>query len=59
MTGLFYAAGAQLNVAGNGLTNVIGGQYISKTVALGGNGNFNVNWSGPGTPGIREIYLVE
>jgi hypothetical protein len=59
VSGAFYAAGADLQVTGNGNAQAIGGQYISKTVKLGGNGTFSVNWDPPTIPGIREIYLVE
>jgi hypothetical protein len=38
---------------------VIGAQYISYTLTLGGNGSFNVNWSPENTPGTRDILLVE
>jgi Flp pilus assembly protein TadG len=59
MSGTFYAASADLSVQGNGTNNVIGSQYISYTLTLGGNGAFNVNWSPDTTPGTRDILLVE
>jgi hypothetical protein len=59
ITGTFYAAGALLNVTGNGSQDTIGSQYISDTLSLGGNGTFNVNWDPQLVPGIRQIWLVE
>lgn len=59
MSGTFYAASADLSVQGNGANNVIGAQYISYTLTLGGNGAFNVNWTPDVTPGTRDIMLVE
>lgn len=47
MSGTFYVAGGEINVQGNDSTglNVIGSQYISRTLSIGGNGKFNVNWN--------------
>ena len=59
LTGAFYAAGATLNITGNGTTDVIGAQYISKSLVTGGNGSFSVNWSETDTPGVRQLHLVE
>ncbi len=59
MSGTFYNAGGDLKVTGNGTNDVIGAQYISYTLTLGGNGMFQVNWSPDTTPGSRDILLVE
>ena len=59
LSGCFYAANATLNVTGNGTNDVIGAQYISKDLILGGNGSMNIAWSPGLTPGKREILLVE
>lgn len=59
LTGLFYAAGANLKITGNGSQDVLGSQYISYDLTLGGNGGFNVNWTPNTTPGTRDIWLVE
>ena len=48
-----------LTVSGNGAQDVIGSQYISYDVKLGGNGNFNINWKPDMTARTRSIYLVE
>ena len=59
MTGLFYAASANLKVTGNGGSDVLGSQYISYDLTLGGNGGFAVNWTPNTVPGTRDIWLVE
>ncbi len=59
ISGTFYAPSAELSVTGNGSNDVIGSQYISNTLKLGGNGSFTVDWNPNVIPGIREIYLVE
>src|SRR5215468_6237016 len=45
ITGTFYFAGAQLNVSGNGGVANIGSQYISRDLALSGNGGINIQWT--------------
>lgn len=59
LSGTLYAAGATLTVTGNGTTDVIGAQYISYNLVLGGNGSFSVSWKPNTTPGTRNILLVE
>jgi hypothetical protein len=59
MTGTFYAQHGTLMVAGNGANNVIGSQYISYDVNLGGNGGFTVLWNPQPTARTRLIDLVE
>ncbi len=68
--GTFYAAGAKLNVNGNGGTttgdtgqviqgSTIGSQYISNNLSLGGNGNVHINYFGPAVARVRILTLVE
>lgn len=59
LSGTFYAAKALMSIAGNGESDVIGAQYISYDLELGGNGNGTVSWSPDQTPGIRLYGLVE
>jgi hypothetical protein len=59
ITGTFYAAGALLDVTGNGTQDTIGSQYISLLLKLGGNGTFNVDWDPAVVPGVRQVWLVE
>jgi hypothetical protein len=59
LSGTFYVPGALLKVTGNGANDVIGSQYISNTLKLGGNGNFTVDWNPDVIPGLLEIYVVE
>ena len=59
MSGTFYTAGRTLNVTGNGSNDVIGSQYISYDLTIGGNGSFSVNWNAPQVAKLRIITLVE
>jgi hypothetical protein len=73
--GTFYAAGATLNINGNATggtgyfiddsgnkvlnTSRIGSQYVSQDLALGGNGNVSIKYTGPFAANIRILDLVE
>jgi hypothetical protein len=59
MTGTFYAQHGTLKVTGNGTNNVLGSQYISYDVNLGGNGGFSILWKPQATARTRIINLVE
>lgn len=61
MSGTFYVAGGAINVSGNDSTglNVIGSQYISRTLSVGGNGKFNVSWDADLTGRSRVIGFLE
>jgi len=59
MSGTFYAASANLTVAGNGGNNVIGSQYITDTLKTAGNGGFFVDWSPNSVAPVRLLGLVE
>ncbi len=59
MTGTFYAASANLTVAGNGGNNVIGSQYITDTIKTSGNGSFYVDWQANQSAPERLLGLVE
>jgi hypothetical protein len=59
--GTFYAAGAPIKITGSDAVggDVIGSQYISRTLQTGGNGKYKVDWSPQKTARIRELTLVE
>jgi Flp pilus assembly protein TadG len=59
ITGTFYVAGGMLKITGNGSGNVIGAQYISNWLNLGGNGEIIIDWNASPTARIRQIGLVE
>jgi hypothetical protein len=59
VTGTFYTAGGMLKVTGNGSGNVIGAQYISNLLNLGGNGEVFIDWEASPTARLRQIGLVE
>jgi hypothetical protein len=61
MTGTFYAAGAPIKITGSNSTNgdVIGSQYISDTLQVGGNGSFSVNWDPKQVAPVRQLAIVE
>ena len=56
--GTLYAANATLQVSGQG-TNVIGSQYISRTLSLSGGGNTVIDYDHNLTARQRDIMLVE
>jgi Flp pilus assembly protein TadG len=58
MSGTFYAPDANLTVAGNGSV-IVGGQYISRTLTVNGNGALLVNYTDNGTARTRIVCLVE
>jgi hypothetical protein len=63
--GTIYTQHGTLTVSGNGTgngngnTDVLGSQYVSYDLNLGGNGNFNLMWGQDITGRTRYIYLVE
>jgi len=59
ISGTFYAKKGLLAVSGNGGQDVLGSQYISDKLNLGGNGNFNVDWKAEQTSRTRIVRLVE
>ena len=58
MSGTFYAARASVKITGNGSGDVVGSQYISYDLTLGGNGSLSISWSGA-TARTRLIGLIE
>ncbi len=57
--GTFYAQHGLLSTTGNGGQDVLGSQYISYDVKLGGNGNFNITWQQQTSARTRVLNLVE
>ena len=57
--GTFYAAAAELQMAGNGLLSNIGSQYVSRELSLSGNGSIGITWNGDEVARTRIITLVE
>jgi hypothetical protein len=57
--GTLYAAGALLQITGNGALSNIGSQYVSNDLAIAGNGNVSIKWAGPPVAKARIITLVE
>jgi hypothetical protein len=57
--GTVYAQHGTLNVSGNGTQDVLGSQYVSYDVTVGGNGSFYIQWRQDLTVRTRYIYLVE
>jgi hypothetical protein len=58
LRGTFYAANALLQVTGSG-DAVIGSQYVSRKLNLGGGGNTRIDYTDSGTARLREVVLVE
>jgi hypothetical protein len=61
ISGTFYAAGGPISITGSSATgaDVIGSQYISDTLQIGGNGKFSVNWDPKQTAPVRQLAIVE
>ncbi len=59
VTGTFYGAAANLSVAGNGVNNIIGSQYISDSLTTSGGGSYYVAWDANKSARKRIIGLVE
>ena len=51
ITGTFYVAGGAIKITGSDTSalDVIGSQYISRTLQTGGNGKYTVDWKAPAT----------
>lgn len=58
LNGTFYAANSPVKITGNG-DAIIGSQYISRTLDIGGNGNLTVNYSGAAAVKTRILSLVK
>ena len=59
ISGTFYAQHGTMKVTGGGGSDVLGAQYISWDMTIGGNGGFNLNWNPNLVARIRKLYLVE
>jgi Flp pilus assembly protein TadG len=61
ISGTFYVADGAIKVSGSSTSSldVIGSQYISRTLQTGGNGQFAVNWDAQNTARLRQVGLVE
>jgi Putative Flp pilus-assembly TadE/G-like len=61
INGTFYVAGGAIKITGSSSTSldVIGSQYISRTVQTGGSGQYSVNWDPQNTARLRQVGLVE
>jgi hypothetical protein len=57
--GTIYGAAAELQVTGNGALSNIGSQYVTRELAISGNGNVGITWNGPEVARTRIITLVE
>ncbi|MBY0527066.1 MAG: hypothetical protein K2R98_26970 [Gemmataceae bacterium] len=57
--GTLYGAAALLSVTGNGTLSNIGSQYVSKDLALAGNGNVGISFDPQNVAPTRIITLVE
>jgi hypothetical protein len=57
--GTIYAAGAQLQVTGNGTLSNIGSQYVTNDLSISGNGNVGIVYNGPQVARVRILTLVE
>lgn len=59
MTGIVYAKSAQVQLSGNGSTDVIGGGFVAHSMQISGNGTFSVG-VGANSGGLGgSVFLVE
>jgi Flp pilus assembly protein TadG len=60
-SGTFYVAGGEIKITGSSSSalDVIGAQYISRTLQSGGNGNYTVDWQATKTARTRQLTIVE
>jgi hypothetical protein len=59
LKGTIYGANAELQVTGNGAVSNIGSQYVTRELAIAGNGNISISWDGNEVGRTRIITLVE
>jgi hypothetical protein len=59
INGTLYGAAALLKVTGNGTVSNIGSQYVTKDLAIAGNGNVYISYAGNPVANTRIIKLVE
>jgi hypothetical protein len=58
IAGTFYCANALVRTSGNG-DAAIGSQYISRALAITGNGNVNIVWNPNSVAPVRVLQLVQ
>jgi hypothetical protein len=61
LSGTFYVAGGPIQITGSSQTSmdVIGSQYISRTLQSGGNGQYMVDWTPDNVAPLRQLQIVE
>jgi hypothetical protein len=59
ITGTFYLAGAPVKITGNSTTAILGSQYISRDLTVGGTASLTVTWDSTKVARQRALYLVE
>ena len=61
ISGTFYVAGGPIKITGSSTStlDVIGSQYISRTLQSGGSGSYTVDWDAENTAPLRQLALVE
>jgi hypothetical protein len=58
LTGSIYAAAAEIDLTGNGSSDVFGSQIIANNMTVTGNGSVNVSYNSNSNPG-KDIRIVE
>jgi Flp pilus assembly protein TadG len=59
IAGTFYFAGAPVKITGNSSMTILGSQYISRDLTVGGTASLTVTWDSTKVARQRAIYLVE
>jgi hypothetical protein len=59
IAGTLYFAGAPVKITGNSTVTILGSQYISRDLTVGGTATLTVTWDSTKVARQRAIYLVE
>jgi Flp pilus assembly protein TadG len=58
ITGIVYAASAEVQLSGNGGTQLLGGGFVARRMQISGDGTFSVGGGNPGGGGLKKVYLA-
>jgi len=59
ISGAIYAAGAEVQLSGNGPTDLLGGGFVVRKMQISGDGSFSVGDDSTVPPGGSHVFLVE
>lgn len=59
ISAIIYGKSAEVQLSGNGETDVLGGGFVAASMQISGNGDFEVGGNSNTRPGGQSIYLAE